>query len=121
MSHPLCGNVLSLRVQLLCIAIGRRSLRSQYEVEIVLRIHRIIYIGTRRQPQLSIRQHLGQRVIVRICLQTQFHHCIPNDLRRALVVAQHNALIQHDAIQFHMVRLVGDSNDVKVGTTVLLR
>lgn len=93
----------------------------QDKVKVVRRVDSVVHVGIVGQQQLLVRQHLGQRVPFRITLQAQLEHRVPDDLGRALVVAQHNTFVQHDSVQLDLVRLEGNFNDVEIGRTLLQR
>lgn len=93
-------------------------LMSKDEIQIVLRIDGVVNVCVSRQHQFLVGEDLRQSQLVRVAFQPQLHHCIPNHLRRSLIVRQHYALIQHNSVQFNAVRLTCDSDYVKVGHDV---
>lgn len=96
-------------------------LRPQNEVEIECGVDGIIDIRIGGHHELLVGQHLRQRVLVGIAVQAKFQHRVLDHLRRPLIVAQHDALVQNDSVQFHIVRLVGHANDIKIGGLVFVR
>lgn len=94
--------------------------RSQYEIQIESRINGIIHIRTGWHDQLFFRQHLCQCIPIRIPFQTQFHHRVADHLRCPFTITQHNTFVQNDSVQFHVVRLVRHTNDIKVGRRIVL-
>ena len=81
------------------------------------RVNRVIDVGRVRQNHLSIRQDLGESELIGIPLDAELEHCIANDLRRSLIVREHDGLVEDDAHGLGIVALHCHLDDVKVGRT----
>ena len=66
----------------------------------------------------SIGQQLSQHVVVRVALDVVFDHGVPDDLRRALAVAQHDGLVEVDALGLVRGRPDRHPDDIEVGRNV---
>lgn len=97
------------------------SFRSKYKIQIVCRVDGIIDICIWGHDQFFVGQHLSQCIFIRITVQSQFEHGIFYHLWRSLIIAQHYWFVQHDAIQFHVVRFIGHPNDIKIGRWIFMR
>lgn len=94
--------------------------RPQQKVKADLLVDGVKHVRIGLHHHLLVGQTVDQCPSRRIILQVQFGHGIAHHLRRPIAVVQQNAFVQQYAIQFDIVRLVGDANDEELGFLVLL-
>jgi len=95
------------------------SPRPQDEIEIVRGIYSVVDVGRVGHHHLAIRQHLGQSVLIRVALEVELQHSVPDHLWRTLVVGQHYRFVQHHTLRLDVARLHSNLDDVEIRRTLV--